>query len=212
MKVNSKKILKSDQGQTNLLMCLFLFSISLLSFYTMLKLKQNNIIIKERLQSYLCFKKQIENFKSYIRTINAQNISIGTLYITSKTPPPAGPSAAALLNLVKLAQQATHLAYMAKSQTISYCKGYQKLAVASALSPYKTTYGIYLKRDSIGKTIYRKTSWTFYIPSKSSQKPLLESFLLKAKFKTKSPINLKLSYETKESGIGEWSKLKLPFI
>lgn len=177
-------------------------------FYQILESRYSLELIKERSDSYLCYRQVTTYFKSYVEVIAGANltidsalaagvISLGTL----------SPEAMQIIRTAKQLQDITHLYLIYKVMNSKFCHELQKLAVLKEL-PYQTTGLIKLKRAYLN-AVTRKSKWNLTLPPtvKRLSRDPLAAMAIKIQFSLTGFFDPFLGYEAREISAEKLSQL-----
>ncbi|MBL6989709.1 MAG: hypothetical protein ISR65_08020 [Bacteriovoracaceae bacterium] len=162
-----------EHGNVTFLSLLCIFSISSLFLLLVLKMQKTSDALILRAKTYLCFKYYLNQTRSYIQNIAAQNLILSQ---------PIDQLKKIGLENAQMAQNKTHATYLKRLQTNRYCPSTQSTSFMSTL-PYKTNSLLQLVRDKADSTtILRKSKWNIFLPS--SHFTLQATFFLQNRFHT----------------------------
>ncbi len=206
----TKNTLTNDKGHFSFVAVLFLFIISgLLNFYVL----KNNLLIKEtrfRKDSYLCMKYLNRETSNYLVEMNQLNRIFRALFLAYST----GVSAAK----IKLAVEATkkirlikHLNYIKRITINPYCP--EKYMSAHYLKnfPYETSLITQLKTQIDETTSLRKNLWTTTILKNPKNLRRKKAFCLKTTFTVKSNFDTSIKIKEEEIPLGGFQSWKCSF-
>jgi hypothetical protein len=181
------KILSEEKGDVLLLLILFLGAFSMSAIIFQKKILLFNEEIKQRKQTYSCFKKTFDHYEKLLIFLDKSNLAIQGINAAILIKPT--PELFQLKKVIQKSQGVKAKISFLKVAKGNGCEGLQKLSMLKVFPlPHRgikikrSLSGLALRKDNVEKLVLpskKKIPFLFTLTGKVQYKPRLNVFLLK---------------------------------
>lgn len=177
--------------------------------YQILEGKYSLQLIKERSNTYLCYRQVTTYFKSYVEVIAGGNLVIDAAVAgTLLTLGALSPQTSQLIRMTMKLQDLTHLLLIFKISNSKFCHELQKVAILREL-PYQTRGLVKLKRPYYFNAVTRRSKWNLTLPPtfKRLRADPINALAIKIRFSLAGFFDPLIAYEAQELSAGKLLQL-----
>lgn len=177
--------------------------------YQILSGKYTLGLIKERSDTYLCYRQVTTYFKSYVEVIAGANLVIDAAVAgTVLTVGALAPKTIHIIKAAKRLQDLTHMFLIFKVMNSKFCHELQKIAILRGL-PYQTSGLIKLKRPYYFNAVTRRPKWNLTLAPtlKRIKVDPINTLAIKINFSLAGFFDPLIGYEAQEVSAGKYLQL-----